>query len=90
VIRRAPIRTCLGCLERVPQAELLRIVAGPQGLCLDASRRAPGRGGYLHRRASCWAEFARRRGPVRSLRVTPGRPERERLVASLASVAAGR
>ena len=81
--RPVAMRTCVGCGERAPQAELLRFTAAPAGLRPDAVRRAPGRGAYLHRAPACWAAFARRRGPVRSLRLTPGHPERERLLAQL-------
>lgn len=78
-----PIRTCVGCGTRAPQAALVRFVAAGEGLRLDPPRRAPGRGAYLHRHPECWTAFVRRRGPVRSLRLTPAAGERERLVASL-------
>ena len=80
-----PIRTCVGCGERAEKATLLRVVAGADGLRLDPSAHAPGRGAYLHRASSCWTQFARRRGPVRSLRLTPLRGDRERLVELLAT-----
>jgi predicted RNA-binding protein YlxR (DUF448 family) len=81
-----PIRTCVGCSERAPQRALVRVVAAADGLALDQpGRRAPGRGAYLHAAPACWAAFARRRGPVRSLRRTPGVEERARLVEALAA-----
>jgi hypothetical protein len=80
-----PIRTCVGCGERGEKPSLLRVVAGAHGLTLDPGARARGRGAYLHRTSGCWAQFARRRGPVRSLRITPGRDDRERLVKLLAA-----
>ncbi len=80
-----PIRTCVGCGRQAPQDTLVRIVAAGDGLRLDVARRAPGRGAYLHRAPECWAAFARRRGPVRSLRRSPGRAERAELVAALAA-----
>jgi len=82
-VSREPIRTCVGCGERGPQVTLVRIVGAIDGLRLDPRRRAPGRGGYLHRTPSCWNAFVRRRGRVRSLGLNPGRPEREHLVAAL-------
>lgn len=82
---RVPIRTCVGCGERDAQAALLRVVVTAGALVPDAARRAPGRGAYLHRRPECWEAFVARRGTVRSLRATPGRPERERLAAVLAA-----
>jgi predicted RNA-binding protein YlxR (DUF448 family) len=80
-----PVRTCVGCGARVPQRGLLRFVAVAGGLALDAGRRAPGRGAYLHPEPACWQAFVRRRGAVRSLRATPGPEQRTRLVAALAA-----
>ena len=81
-----PIRTCVGCGERAPQRTLVRVTAAADGLALDpAGRRAPGRGAYLHVAPACWTTFARRRGPVRSLRRTPSVDERVRLVGALAA-----
>ena len=83
-----PMRLCLGCGERAPQGELLRIVwDSAAGLTVDPGRRLPGRGGYLHRRSSCWEAFARRKGVVRSLRRTVERAERIRFVGRLRQVA---
>ena len=81
-----PIRTCVGCGARAPQGALVRFVASP-GLRLDRSRRAPGRGAYLHASPDCWRTFARRRGPVRSLRVSPAPAERVALVEELSAAA---
>ena len=85
--QHVPIRTCVGCAERAPQTALLRLVAAGDGLVADPARRALGRGAYLHRTPACWAAFVRRRGPVRSLGLTPARETRERLVAMLAALA---
>ena len=90
MIGQLPIRTCVGCGQRDEQRVLVRLVATPEGLRLDPARRAVGRGAYLHPEASCWANFVRRRGPVRSLRLAPGRAERERVVAELAAAADSR
>jgi len=84
-----PIRTCVGCGARASQRALRRFVAAADGLALDGARRQAGRGAYLHADRACWAAFARRRGPVRSLRLTPGVAARERLVAVLAAAEAG-
>jgi len=82
-----PVRTCVGCGARAPQRALVRFVAGPPGLRLDRSRRASGRGAYLHASPECWRTFARRRGPVRSLRVSPAPAERMALVEELSAAA---
>jgi uncharacterized protein len=80
-----PVRTCVGCAARAPQRALRRLVAGPAGLRLDGRRRGPGRGAYLHASPECWVAFTRRRGPVRSLGVSPVPAERAALVALLSA-----
>jgi predicted RNA-binding protein YlxR (DUF448 family) len=64
-----PVRTCVGCRERAAKRELIRVVAGPDGTVLvDRRARMPGRGAYLHRDATCWAEAVRRGSLARALR----------------------
>lgn len=76
-----PQRTCLGCMGRSPQADMVRIVRNFQGHLLpDWVRRAPGRGGYLHEQAACWERFARGKGMLRSLRAVVDRPTRAAFV----------
>jgi predicted RNA-binding protein YlxR (DUF448 family) len=91
VSARGPVRTCVGCAARAPQATLVRLVAREGRLAVDLRRRASGRGAYLHREATCWTAFVARRGPVRSLRCSPAREERQQLVEALAdTLQAGR
>jgi hypothetical protein len=48
------MRTCTGCRAIVPQGELVRIATGDGAhLVVDRSRRLPGRGAYVHPKASC-------------------------------------
>jgi predicted RNA-binding protein YlxR (DUF448 family) len=56
------------------------------GLRVDTGVRAPGRGAYVHRRTACWDAFVARRGPVRSLRVTVDRRQRELAIERLAAI----
>jgi predicted RNA-binding protein YlxR (DUF448 family) len=72
VIRKAhvPLRMCMGCGERAPQAELVRVASGAGGMLERVEGRRQGRSGYLHRRTACWERFAARKGFLRSL----GRP----------------
>ena len=64
-----PIRTCVGCRERVPASTLLRIVAVDGILIPDPRRRLPGRGAWLHPRVGCLDVAERRRAFGRALRV---------------------
>jgi uncharacterized protein len=65
---RVPIRTCVGCRARSPQADLIRVVRGSDGVArLDdpsARGRGEGRGAYLCPRRSCIVR-ARRRGSLK-------------------------
>ncbi len=45
--KRIPVRTCVACRARRPQAELLRIAKGPNGLEPDTFRKLEGRGWYV-------------------------------------------
>jgi len=64
----APIRSCVGCGRKAPQAELLRFVA-QSGRLVPGDRR-PGRGAYTCRRLSCFERAAARRAFNRTLRQT--------------------
>jgi len=68
---RLPRRMCMGCGQRAPQHELIRIGNAPDGrIHVVSGRRRAGRTGYLHHQRACWDGFAMRKGFVRSL----GRP----------------
>jgi predicted RNA-binding protein YlxR (DUF448 family) len=78
------MRTCIGCGLHDRQAEMLRLIYAPgDGLLVDSGRNSGGRGGYLHRSEDCWARFARRKGTVRSLKVSVDRSARTMLVDQL-------
>ena len=68
-----PVRSCVGCRQRSPSAELIRVVVGrvDEAQCLvpDLLHRAPGRGAHLHPRAECLDLAERRRAFPRALRV---------------------
>ncbi len=45
--KRIPVRTCVACRERRPQAELLRIAKSDSGFTPDEFRKLEGRGWYV-------------------------------------------
>jgi len=46
--RKIPLRICIGCQEKKPKKELLRIVRTPEGkVTFDVTGKKPGRGAYL-------------------------------------------
>lgn len=79
------LRTCVGCRERGPRTDLLRVVAVEGALVPDPHRRLAGRGAHLHPAAGCLALAERRRAWPRALRV-PGPLDSARLAAYLNQV----
>lgn len=64
-----PERTCVGCRQKGPQREFIRVVRSPRGeVGVDVAGRSPGRGAYLHRNPACVVLARRRRGLERGLR----------------------
>ena len=53
-MKHVPIRTCLGCRQRRPKRELVRLVRRTDGVVVhDASGGAAGRGAYVCGDAAC-------------------------------------
>lgn len=52
--KHIPQRTCVGCREVLPKRSMFRIVKGPEGVAVDLTGKAHGRGAYLHDMQSCW------------------------------------
>lgn len=52
--KKIPLRQCVGCSERFPKSELLRVVRTPEGeVLLDFTGRKNGRGVYICKNAKC-------------------------------------
>ena len=81
--RPTPTRSCIACRTARPKRDLLRVVRAPDGtVAIDPTGRAPGRGAYLCRDASCWDAAAAQAGPrARAAHHHPGRPSRAALAA---------
>lgn len=68
-----PVRTCIGCRERVAKSELLRVTAGTNAdgrpvVVPDPTSTRPGRGAHLHPTTACYDLAVRRRAFSRALR----------------------
>ncbi|KMJ50198.1 hypothetical protein ACG96_09465 [Rhodococcoides fascians] len=69
------MRTCVGCRERVPAADLLRIVVREAGsyefaLVPDIRHSMSGRGAWLHYNRECLHNAERRRVFGRAFRIS--------------------
>jgi predicted RNA-binding protein YlxR (DUF448 family) len=52
--KHVPQRTCVGCRLTLPKRSLIRVVRCPDGIYIDPTGKAAGRGAYLHKARSCW------------------------------------
>ncbi len=51
--KKIPTRMCIACRDKKPKKELIRIVAGEDGLFADESGKAQGRGAYICPTVEC-------------------------------------
>lgn len=55
--KKMPERKCVGCNERKPKNELVRVLRTPEGeIGVDRTGKKSGRGAYLCRNAACFAK----------------------------------
>jgi uncharacterized protein len=72
-----PVRTCIGCRERVAASELLRVTAGSDAdgrtvVVPDPAATRDGRGAHLHPTTACYDLAVRRRAFASALRAGAG------------------
>lgn len=53
-VKHIPQRTCVGCRQVMPKRNLIRVVRSPEGVSVDLTGKAAGRGAYVHDKKSCW------------------------------------
>lgn len=85
--RHVPQRTCVGCRETLAKRAMIRIVRTPDGVRVDPGGKMPGRGAYLHDRASCW-ERGLKGALASALKTTLSIEEREALQEFIATLPA--
>lgn len=55
VVKKIPERKCMGCNEKRPKKELVRVVRTPDGnVLLDITGKVSGRGAYICPKVSCY------------------------------------
>ena len=53
-MKKIPLRTCMGCNEKKPKKELVRIVKNKDGeIFIDRTGKADGRGAYICDKVEC-------------------------------------
>lgn len=83
--KHIPQRTCVGCREVLPKRSLIRLVRTPEGVKVDPTGKARGRGAYLHNQRSCW-ERALKGALAQALRTEISPADREHLLAFMATL----
>jgi predicted RNA-binding protein YlxR (DUF448 family) len=69
----------------IAKRSLIRVVRGPEGVRMDPTGKAPGRGAYVHDDRSCWE--AALRGPLaRALRTEISPEVRQALAEHVAAL----
>lgn len=69
-MKHIPQRTCIACKEVLSKRSLIRLTAGPDGIILDPTGKAAGRGAYLHDKQECWEKALSRGLLAKSLKVS--------------------
>ena len=71
MIKKVPMRQCLGCRQMKSKKELTRVVRSPEGeISLDLKGRSPGRGAYVCPDAGCFAKARKSKAFERALGVS--------------------
>ena len=83
MMKKVPMRMCVGCREMKPKKELIRVVRTPDGdIVADETGRRSGRGAYLCRSEACFNKAVKTRALDRALE----RPLSEKAAACLRQV----
>ena len=69
----------MGCRQRAPKAELLRVARTPVGVRVDPPGNPPGRGAYIHRDPGCVGAALRKGALASALRTGLAQEELARL-----------
>ena len=84
MVKKIPMRQCLGCREMKPKRELLRVVRSPEGeVSLDTRGKKPGRGAYVCPNADCLKKAVKTRALSRALETEIPEEVIQRLAAEL-------
>ena len=70
MVKKIPERKCMGCGEKFPKKELLRVVRSPEGeVSVDIGGKKNGRGVYICKRLDCFKKVRKGDKLSRSLEV---------------------
>ncbi len=69
--RKIPLRICVGCREKKPKRELIRLVRTPEGrIRVDPGGKISGRGAYICRDEACFKKALKGKRLEKNLETT--------------------
>ncbi len=78
--RKVPLRICIGCQEKMPKMELVRVVRSPEGnVVLDLTGKKSGRGAYICIKEDCFKKAVKGKRLEKNLQ----QPVSEELIAEI-------
>ena len=85
-VKKIPERKCMGCNEKRPKKELVRVVRTPEGeVLLDLVGKKSGRGAYICPKVSCYEKALKSKRLERVLEVEIPESVYSEVLASLKS-----
>lgn len=70
IVKKVPERKCMGCNEKFPKKELIRVVRTPDGeILLDTTGKKSGRGAYICPKVSCYEKALKTKRLERCLEI---------------------
>ncbi len=71
VVRKQPLRQCIGCGQMKDKRELIRIIKTPEGdIVLDVTGKKNGRGAYICPDSQCLLKVIKTKGLDRSFKMS--------------------
>ncbi len=67
--KKVPTRTCICCRNEFPKRELIRVVKSQDGIFVDLTGKADGRGAYLCGGAECMKKFKKSKSLDRAFKI---------------------
>ncbi len=84
--KKIPQRTCIGCMDKTDQANLLRIVNSENGAKADFTGKAAGRGCYICPKEECLEKAIKRKAFQRQFKRNVTESELESIKVAISEV----
>lgn len=85
-MKHQPERTCIGCRGVFKKNEVVRIIAGPEGILIDYREKLPGRAAYVCPRRECIDKALSKENLSRALHLKVRTPDSAAFITRLADV----